>query len=56
MSEQEIPIEMFNKALVEKVQKCETAAQLIAVAKEHNIPLTEEQAEIQLEHLKKKFG
>ncbi|MDD3164427.1 MAG: hypothetical protein PHS97_01055 [Oscillospiraceae bacterium] len=47
----EMKEEIFSKELAEKIKKCLSADEIIAVGKEFNIPLTQEQAEVQMQHL-----
>ncbi len=48
--------EIFNKDLVVKMKQCTTTAEIIAVAKEFNVELTQEQAEIHLHNLNELLG
>ena len=47
----EMKDEIFNKDFAVRIKKCQTAAEIMAVARDFNIELTEEPAEVQLQHL-----
>lgn len=47
----EMKEEIFSKELADRIKKCQTVEEMMAVGKDFNIELTEEQAAVQWQHL-----